>query len=240
MSLKDWWEDMGDTWLFQSAKSIGRAGGDVIQYGSVPLASILFGPFGGLAATPLAILGGQVGPNENRGAQAQRDAISGVAVSAGSGVLNTIFGGNFFDPLTKSFSSLFGWGATPPPLSAAPPKPMSDSDLWKAYFPAPKVPAAAGGSGGFDPLALLGKVFNPNAQSNTAQLQQQYKDQLALAEKFRMAGDTAGAAQAAALAEVYRQQLAAQGVAPSGGGIPPLLLLALLGGGAWLLLRKKR
>jgi len=119
---------------------------------------------------------------------------------------------------------------------------MTEAELSKAFiFNGPgqvTTPPAAGGMGGFNPLGFLGGLTGTTTpQANTAQLQQQYKDQLALAEKYKQAGDAAGAANAAALAELYRQQIVNQGGTPGGGGIP---LLFLIGGGValWFLLKK--
>ena len=86
---------------------------------------------------------------------------------------------------------------------------------------------------------MAGKLIG-GTQANPASLQKQYLDQLALAEQYRKAGDMKGAAEAAALAEIYRQQLIAQGTpVPSGGGLP-LGLILLAAGGAFLLLRRKK
>lgn len=238
--LKDWREDMKKTWLFKSAKSIGRTGAKGIQYTAVPIGTILFGPLGGLAAMPLAAAAGQVGPTKNAGAQLKRDAISGAAIVAGSGALNLVAGQSFTNPLYSTFSSLFGWGANPPTPTAA--KPMSDADLYKAYFPGPggtiQTPAA---TGGFNPLDLANKLMG-GTQANPANLEEQYKAQLDLARKYQEAGDITGAVQAAALAEHYRQQLVAQQQAQGGpaGTIPVGFILLAAGAAAWLLLRRKK
>lgn len=244
MSFKDWWEDMGDTWLFKAAKSTGRTGAKFIQYGGAPAGALLFGLPGAIIGTGLAAGAGQVGPTKNAGAQLQRDLISGAAVTAGTSLFGVVSGAGFGASLIDSVNSLFGYGGTPPAQSNVPPKPMSDYDLQNAFLGSnPSKPAPTqGGQGGFNPTGFLGNLFGTGVggpQANTADLQRQYQDQLALAEKYRQAGDTAGAAQAAALAEMYRQQLAAAGQAPGSGGMSPLLLLLLIGGGAWLIFRKK-
>lgn len=238
--LKDWREDMKGTWLFDTAKSVGRYGAKAVQYTAPYAGGFVFGPLGALAGTGLSMAAGQVGPTKNRSSQAKRDAIHGGAVTLGTTALSLATGQGFSGTLQQSFNSLFGWGPTPPAPTVA--KPMTDADLYKALFPGPggTIQTPPGASTGTGLLDLAGKLIG-GTQANPANLQQQYLDQVALAEKYRKAGDMAAAQQAAALAEVYRQQLIAQGTpVPTGGAGLPIGLLLIAAGGAWLLLRRKK
>lgn len=231
----DWREDMKKTWLFKSAKSVGRTSAKIGAYGAPIFGGLFLGPLGALGGTFLGAGLAQVGPTKNREAQLKRSLIYGGAVTAGTAALGVVSGAGLGSSIFKSAAAIFGGGATP--VAAAPP-----SETTLVTMDPTKV-GSPGTGNTLDPTSAALQTALASAgvktQANPADLLKQYQDQLTLAQQRRAAGDIQGALEAEALAAMYRQQLEAAGIDPNsaGGGINPWWLVA--GGvGLYFLARK--
>lgn len=232
----NWLEKEKKTWVFSAAKQVGRGGAKVIQYGAPAVGTLFFGLPGAAVGTGLGALAAQVGPTKNPANQAKNSLLYGASIFGGSSLLNLAGGVPLGSTIFKSIGGIFG----PSAADAA----AAGADKALPRFPGEGLNASqapAGGGGGFPQTALdlaRAAATVTAGGGNNAQLLDQYRQQLALADQLRAQGDMPGALRADAQAEAYRQLLAQSGQSTAGGGFPWGLLL--LGAGAvWLLTRGK-
>lgn len=89
-----------------AAKTVGRAGANVIQYTAPIVGTVFLGPgLGTLAGGAVSAAASQVGPTKNKSKALKRTLAYSAAVGAAGGLVNVIGGGSITAPLTGLFGS---------------------------------------------------------------------------------------------------------------------------------------